>query len=69
MTALSTLVILAALLAVPLAWLGRERGIDLVALLCAAVLAWISPLSAAWIVGLGIGLPLAMRLADRKSVV
>lgn len=67
MTALSTLVILAALLAVPLAWLGRERGIDLVALLCAAVLAWVSPLSAAWIVGLGIGLPLAMRLAERQG--
>lgn len=65
MIGLSTLVILAALLAVPLAWLGRERGIDLVALLCAALLVWISPLSAAWIVGLGAGLPLAMRACER----
>lgn len=65
MTALSSLVILAALLAVPLAWLGRERGFDLVALAAALVLTWISPLSAAWIVGLGAGLPLAMRGAER----
>ncbi len=65
MTALSSLVIRAALLAVPLAWLGRERGFDLVALAAALVLTWISPLSAAWIVGLGAGLPLAMRGAER----
>lgn len=67
MTALSTLVILAAMLAVPLAWLGRFRGIDLVALVGALVLVWISPLSAVWIVGLGTALPLAMQLAERRG--
>lgn len=69
MTALSTLVVLAALLAVPLAWLGRgNRGIALVGLLAALVLAWISPLSAVWLVGLGALLPPAMRLAERHGL-
>ncbi len=68
MIALSTLVILAALAAVPLAWLvPNGRGIDAVALLGLAVLGAISPQSAAWMGAATLLVPLGMRLAERAG--
>ncbi|MEQ1498705.1 MAG: MBOAT family O-acyltransferase [Novosphingobium sp.] len=68
MITLSTMIVLAALLAVPLAWLvPGPRGIDAVAVLAAMVLAWVSPLGAAWIAGFSILLPPAMRWAERHG--
>lgn len=69
MIALSTLIILAALAAVPLAWMvPHGRGIDAVAWLGLAVLVLISPPSAAWMVIATLLAPLGMRLAERLDM-
>lgn len=66
MIALSTLIILAALAAIPLVWwTPRGRGIDAVAWLGLAVLLLISPPSAGWMAAATVLAPLGMRLADR----
>lgn len=68
MIALSSLIWLAALLAVPLAWLGPgDRGIGVVAVFSALVLFCVSPLGAVWIVGLSCLLPPALQLAERRG--
>lgn len=66
MIALSTLIILTALAAVPLVWLvPNGRGIDAAAWLGLAVLVVISPPSAAWMALATVLAPLGMRLAER----
>lgn len=68
MIALSTLVILAAVIAVPLAWLvPGDRAIAVIAAVSAVVLAAISLPSALAIIGLGTLLPLAMRWGERRG--
>jgi alginate O-acetyltransferase complex protein AlgI len=66
--ALSTLIIVAALAAVPLAWLmPNGRGIDAVAWLGLVVLVVISPPSAAWMALATVLAPLVMQLAERLN--
>lgn len=66
MIALSTLIILAVIAAVPLVWfVPSGRGIDAAAWLGLAVIAWISPPSAAWMGLATLLAPLGMRMAER----
>lgn len=68
MIALSTVIVLAALAAVPLAWLLPDRrGIDAVAVLGLAVLVAISPPSAAWMAAAMVLAPAGMAWAERAG--
>lgn len=66
MIELLSLIVLAALLAVPLAWLRPGLGgLDLVTGWSALVFTWLAPCSAAWMIGCACLTPPLMALADR----
>lgn len=66
MIALSTMIVLAALVGVALVWLvPGERGLDALALWSALVLTALAPLSAAWMIAATVLVPPGMKLAER----
>ncbi|MEP7222259.1 MAG: MBOAT family O-acyltransferase [Novosphingobium sp.] len=66
MIEISTLLILLALVAVPIGWLlPRDWALDGVAAWTLLVIAWLSPLSAVWLVGAAVLTPLGLRLGDQ----